>query len=84
MLKEEVKGCPLPTRRDEGPPTEKMIHYCDQCDYKSYYISNVKRHRCRKYKTEYLLPFQNIQIIAKNEKINDRKINIFYLHIVIQ
>ena len=32
-----------------GSPTEKMIHYCGQCDYNSHLISNVKRHQSRKH-----------------------------------
>ena len=30
-------------------PTEKMIHYCGQCDYNSHLIWNVKRHQSRKH-----------------------------------
>ena len=32
-----------------GSPTEKMIHYCGQCDYNSPLIRNVKRHQSRKH-----------------------------------
>ena len=83
MLKEEVEGCPLPTRRDEGPPTDKMIHYCDQCDYKSYYRSNVKQHRYRKYKTEYVLPFQNEEQ-PKDKDLMEDSIQVFKIYKLLQ